>query len=207
MVQMSESCLPLSTLAPFSLCTRLFSVIGQSVKHPLFFFSSLFLLFQKFVLKQVMFSRWEIWTVRAVLHAGRHIRANSQGNAVDDPFVYRVSQDHALARVPWTTGVLVVYPFYTLRHECERASGHVPDGAKRLSDAAAGHLCCNPGSLWWLTLFCLPGSASQKCHRQDVSLTWKWGWAGGLFFCFWVPLFKPPCFALVYFAWEDWYHF
>lgn len=34
--------------------------------------------------------------------------------------------------------VLVVYPFYTLRHECEGARRRVPGGAKRLSDAAAG---------------------------------------------------------------------
>lgn len=34
--------------------------------------------------------------------------------------------------------VLVVYPFYTLRHECERARRRVPGGAKRLSDAVAG---------------------------------------------------------------------
>lgn len=109
MVQMSESCLPLSALARLSLVHQgLFIHRTECETPPCSFFLFFSLVFKK---KKISPQTSDVLNPfepllrgldceRGVARGPAHQSKQPGANAVDDPLVYGASQDHALARAP-----------------------------------------------------------------------------------------------------------
>lgn len=73
----------------------------------------------------------------------QHVRANSSGDAVDDPLVYGASQDHALGQSAVNHSAFSSSMLFTPSDTSARERGGESQTAlKGYRDTAAGRLCC-----------------------------------------------------------------
>lgn len=125
------------------MCTRVFPFIGHSVEcHPLSSFFPL-LSWKKKVYAQTI----DVSLLSGLDCERQHDRANSRGDAVDDPLVYGASQDstwaRALLNVPFWSSTL----FTPSDASARERSGQSQAALKGYRDAAAACLCCKSRQL------------------------------------------------------------